>query len=330
MPEKPRSVNAAAFEPTLIWRDGRLIPFAEATTHVLSHMSARGSQVFDVALAVGRADGISVFGLREHVTRFVQSADLMGMEDMPDVVELEAAVADTIETNRQASGLDPHQVGTLVVKLMASWDDPAVGLEPVTRTPVVYVAVTLLHSASVDPSDSVVPAPIRVKTAPMPKIPASILPPSMKVAAGYTPGIRHHLRAVDEGFDHVVFRTMDGDLAESVTSSVLVVSDRRIVVPPVDSVLDGITRRAVLDVAQSLDIPFTVRPVAWSEVIGADELFLCSTIRSVVPFGWLDDRDLDAPGPITRTLADAMSALLAGRHPLSDRWMTPVSSLTSA
>ncbi len=249
------------------------------------------------------------------------------MESLPGIDRLEEGVAETIEANRVASGVALDHIGSLVVKLIASWDDPSVGVEPANRTPSVYIAVTPLPTSISDPAGASVPEPIRVKTAPMPKIPASVLPPSMKVAAGYTPGIRHHLVAVDEGFDQVLFRTVDGDLAESVTASVFVVSGGRIAVPPVDSVLDGITRRAVLDIAQALDIPFIVRPVSWAEVMEADELFLSSTIRSVVPFGRLDDRILDAPGPVSRTLAEGMAEMLRGEHPLSGRWMTPVRSL---
>ncbi len=91
--------------------------------------------------------------------------------------------------------------------------------------------------------------------------------------------------------------------------------------------LDGITRRAVLDVAEHLGIPYSVRAVAWAEVETADELFLSSSIRMVLPVGRLDDRVLDAPGPVTTALAEGMGRLLTGGHPLDRRWMTPLAPL---
>ncbi len=326
---------AATFQPSVIWRDGELIPFAEATTHVLSHMAARGSQIFDVLLVVGdsgESGGPAALGLREHVTRFIRSADTMGMEQLPDVSALEAAVATVVMTNLDQANTDLSGTGPLVVKLVASWDEPSLTVAPASRIPRVYVTATALGPAG-DGKDRYreIPEPISVRTAAMPKIPASVLPPSMKVAAGYTPGLRHHISAADEGFDQVVFRTIDGgDLAESVTSSVFVVGDGRIAVPPVDTVLDGITRRAVLDVADHAGIPYTVRPVAWSEVESADELFMSSTIRMVSPVGRLDDTILEAPGPVTKRLATDMGQLLAGEHPMSGRWMTPLATLTGA
>ncbi|MDH3299695.1 MAG: aminotransferase class IV [Acidimicrobiia bacterium] len=329
MTSKSPDENSTTFEPTTVWRDGTLIPFASATTHVLSHMSARGSQIFDVLLVVGDAESPTALGLREHVTRFVRSAETMGMDELPDISRLERAVARTVMTNLAEATTDVTRTGPLVVKLIASWDAPSHTVVPASRRPTVYITVTPLGSGGEAMEQfTKVPSPIAVKTAAMPKVPASVLPPSMKVAAGYTPGLRHHLMAADEGFDQVVFRTIDGgDLAESVTSSVFTVADGRIAVPPVDTVLDGITRRAVLDVAEHLGVPYTVRAVAWAEVETADELFLSSSIRMVLPVGRLDDRVLDAPGPVTTALAEGMGRMLTGEHPLDRRWMTPLAPL---
>lgn len=312
-----------SIDETVVWRDGSLIPYSQATTHVMSHMSARGSQVFDVIIVADTDDGPSALGLRPHVARFVRSAELMGMQAPGSVGALEQAVAATVMAN--ASGPDaPLAPGPLIVKTIAAWVDEAVGITPHTLAPTVFIVVT--------PYDSPTPfghlaEPINVKTAPMPKIPASVLPPSIKVAAAYTPGIRHHLAAEREGFDYVVFRTQSGDLAESVTSSLLVVKGGRILAPPVDTVLDGITRRVVLDAAQYIDVPNDIRPVAWDEVLAADELLLTSTVKAVVPIGRLDDQQFDAPGPISSKLAEVLSAIETGQHELSRRWMTPLAPL---
>ena len=94
--------------------------------------------------------------------------------------------------------------------------------------------------------------------------------------------------------------------------------------PPLDSVLDGITRRVVLDAADDAGIPIEIRPVAWSEVVGADELILTSTTHPVVPVGRLDDQAFEAPGPVAMTLGRAMAAIFRGEHPISGRWLTPL------
>lgn len=295
----------------VIWIDGTLIPSEEATVHVLSHGMQRGSTVFDVLKVVHLEDGPRAFGLREHVARFMQSMDLMGMTPTVQMAELEQAVAATVLANP----------GAEVVKVVAAWVEVPLRSLPLTTVPTIYVAA-LSHDATADSGDT--QASVRLRTAAAPKMPASILPPSLKVAASYTAGVRERVAASAEGFDDVVFRTADGDLAEGTTQSLFVISKGRVLLPPLDSVLDGITRRTVIDLARHAGIDVEVRPVFWDEVTGADELFLCSTNSQVLPVSCLDDRELPAPGPISAILCSAMNELLAGSHERSKRWLTPL------
>lgn len=295
----------------VIWIDGEMVPYADATVHVLSHGMQRGSTVFDVLKVVHLDDGAAAFGLREHVARFLQSMELMGMTPDVSLPELEAAVAAAVVANP----------GAEVVKLAAAWVDVPLRSLPVSTVPTVYVAA-LLADAAVDPGGT--HETVKVRTAASPKMPSAVLPPSLKVAASYTAGVRERLHAVAAGFDDVVFRTMDGDLAEGTTQSLFVITGGQVLLPPLDNVLDGITRRAVLDLVRHEGIHVDVRPVYWDEVTGADELFLSSTNSQVLPVSQLDDRTLAAPGPITARLASGMHDLLAGRHGLSRRWLTPL------
>ncbi len=271
----------------------------------------RGSTVFDVLKVVDLDDGPAAFGLREHVARFMQSMQLMGMTPSVTLPELEAAVAATVAANPGAD----------VVKLAGAWVEVPLRSLPVSTIPTVYVAA-LVPSVTIDPGGT--HDTVRIMTASAPKMPTSVLPPSLKVAASYTAGVRERLQAVAAGFDDVVFRTTAGDLAEGTTQSLFVVSQGRVLLPPLDNVLDGITRRAVLDLVRHAGIHVDIRPVYWDEVTDADELFLSSTNHQVLPVAGLDGRTLDAPGPITAQLAAAMVEMLAGRHELSRRWLTPL------
>ncbi len=308
----------------VVWRNGQLMPFADATTHVLSHMSARGSQIFDVLLVTRTDVGPCAVGLRAHVTRFLRSAEMMGMIETGEVAELEHAVAQTVIANSSPVSKNADRTGPVVVKLIAGWAEEGVGLLPAELRPTVYV-LALPHVGEHE-VDSLGP-PAKVKTASMPKIPSEILPPSMKVAAGYTPGVREVLAAKAEGYDQVVFRTMDGDLAESTTLSMVVLSDGKIAVPPLDSVLDGITRRLILDAAQHLGIPTEVRVIGWEEVLEADELMLTSTNNPVQPVELLDEIPFEAPGPMTSAIAACVTDTLRGHHELSEVWLTPLDGL---
>ena len=306
-----------------MWRDGGLVPYADATCHVLSHMAARGSQVFDVLLVTATDEGHHAVGLRPHVARFLRSAELMGMERVGEIGDLEHAVAEVVAANVETMGPEGAARRPFVVKLIAAWIEESVGLVPSDLRPTVYVIAIPIEG---DGHPEALQGPVAVRSSDMPKIPASILPPSVKVAASYTPGLREQLRSRAEGFDHTVFRTSTGDLAESTTLSMLVVSGDRILVPPLDTVLDGITRRVALDVAQASGVPVDVRAVAWDEVLAADELFLTSTTHPVVPVGRLDDRSFDGPGPVATLVGTGVAELFRGHHRLSERWLTPLTA----
>jgi branched-chain amino acid aminotransferase len=295
-----------------IWVDGVLRPYEDATIHVLSHAVQRGSTVFDVMRVVETAEGPAAFGLRPHVARFDRSMHLMGMEPAASIADLERAVAQSVLANP----------GSNLVKLVATWATTPTGLIPATSVPVLSVAPIV--GEITDPN---VVAPVRACTATAPKMPPEILPPSLKVAAAYTYGIRHKMKARAEGFDEIILRTPEGQLAESVSQSLFVVTDGGLVLPPLDIVLDGITRRMILDVAHHDGQRAHIRAVDWHEVETADELFLCSTTNPVLPVSELDRRSLPAPGPLTAKLADGAAAVLTGKHDLSARWLTPLKSL---
>ena len=297
-----------------IWRDGELIPYDQATIHVLSHAAHRGSEVFDVLRVVDTNAGPAVVGLRPHMARFDHSMELMGMEPAFDVGQMERAVAQTVLANPGAS----------TVKVVAAWAEVAPGSRPLTRKPSMFVAALPNYSLTIELGE-----PVTVATSTMPKIPASILPPSLKVAACYTAAIRHQLEAEEAGFDDVIFRTTEGKLAEATTQSLFVVSEDRIMVPPLDSVLDGITRRLLLDVAQHDGWSVAVRDVHWDEVTEAPELLLTSTSVFLRPVSRLDDRELKAPGALAARLAELLPKMLAGEHPLAKRWLTPIEAIGS-
>lgn len=290
-----------------IWVDGVLIPEADATVHVLSHAVQRGSTVFDVLRVVETPRGVAAFGLRQHVSRFERSMRLMGMTPNASIGELEAAVVETVAANP----------GSNTVKLVAAWASSPTGTIPESSVPQLSVAAIVGQQTL--PTEVV---PIRVRTATAPKMPSDVLPPGLKVAAAYTYGIRHTMMARQEGYDEILLRTPGGDLAEGVSQSLFVVADGQLVLPPLDVVLDGITRRAVVDLAHHDGLHTQVRPVSWEEVEAAEELFLCSTTNPVWPLASLDDRLLSDERPVTTQLARAAESLLNGDHQLSQRWLT--------
>jgi branched-chain amino acid aminotransferase len=303
-------------EQRRMWVDGQLRPFPEASVHVLSQSLQRGTAVFDVLSIHEGPDGPAALGLREHIARFGHSMEAMGMEPSFHLAQLERAVAVTTLANP----------GAEVVKLTACFDEPALDALPSSLTPQITVAALAIADF---PGGLRRPGGLRLRTATAPKLPASALPPGIKVAASYTIGVRERILARRQGYDDVLFRTTQGDLAESTTTSLLLVRDQTLIAPPVDVVLDGITRRMAVDVARNAGLHVEVRPVAWTEVESADELFVTSSMRLAVPVTDLDGRTYPDPGPVTKLVRDDLERLVQGQHPSSRRWLTPLGPLAA-
>ncbi|MEZ5375660.1 MAG: aminotransferase class IV [Acidimicrobiales bacterium] len=299
-------------QPQTVWIDGELRPIDDATISVFSHAVMRGTAVFDVLRIVQAPGGPAAIGLRPHLARLERSMAMMGMEPSVSLATLERAVSAVVAENQ----------GAATVKTVAAWAEiPAKSL-PVSLTPSITMGAFVP-----DPLEPTIPAaePVSLRTALAPKLPAAMLPPALKVAASYTVGVRETMAAMAEGFDSVIFKTVDGLLAEGTTQSVFVVRGERLVVPPLDVVLDGITRRLVLDVGAYLGYHCEVRPVTWPEVEAADELFLCSTNAPVAPVARLDDHKWSTVGPVSSAIANEIARMIAdAEHPLARRWLTPV------
>ncbi|MEZ5411353.1 MAG: aminotransferase class IV [Acidimicrobiales bacterium] len=315
MTQVPGDAAAPPDPAGVVWRDGRLIPWAEATVHVLSHAANRGSEVFDVLRVLpgpGGGGAPVAVGLRPHVARFEHSMALMGMASPWDIGTLERAVAETVAAN-------PGPADRLV-KLVAAWAEVPPATVPTSLVPVVFVACAPIASPGV-----LADQPARLRSVPGGRIPADVLPTTLKVAALYTAAVRLQLAARADGYDDVLLRTADGDLAEAPSQSLLVVTDDgHLLAPPLDSVLDGVTRRLVLDLALDRGLAVDVRSIRWDEVTGAAELLLVSTSRFIRPVAELDDVAYPAPGPVAAQLGADLDALVGGRHRLSGRWLTPL------
>ncbi|MEE2704355.1 MAG: aminotransferase class IV [Myxococcota bacterium] len=298
-----------------IWLDGRLVPWQQATVHVLGQSLQRGSLVFDVMPVHTTPDGIRVFGLREHVERFLASAKLNEMELRPGLDELLAAIRDTVHANP----------GCECVKLSAYWPGVSLELLPADASPSVAIAAfapsDLGGKPGADPA-----APARLMLAEPIKMPPEHLSPQLKIAAGYTASASAKLRAVRSGFDDILLLDGLGEVAESSTQSFFLVERGEIHTAPLRYVLAGVTRRCLLELIAAEGIACKEDRVPRERLQSADEAFLCGTTIGVRGVSLIDEREFRAPGPITQRLVQRFTRVVAGQDPeFSMRWMQALS-----
>lgn len=304
-----------------IWIDGTLVPWPEARVHVLSHSHARGSLVFDY-LSVHETDrGPVVFRVDDHVARFLTSAELVGLPLALGAAELRQAVLEAVRANP----------GAKVVKLNAFI--PSVEIDVVPVDDRVSVAV-----AAFDPRLDVIAAKGGVP-APFPTAVRiwlekerrqrrpDIMHPHAKVAANYTSPMVAKWRARRNGYDEILLVDDAGFLAEGPTTNFFLVDEDGVLhTPPEDSVLLGITRRSILEIAKHDGVGFVEEPLRPEALFGASEAFLTGTSAGVWPIRSVDDRPIgiETPGPVSAALGRRFREVTAGRVPDFAHWLTPV------
>jgi branched-chain amino acid aminotransferase len=299
-----------------IWRDGALVPWADATVHVLSQAIQRGTLVFDVMPLYWLARGPAIVGLAEHVERFLQSAELSGMPVPYTAAQLHGAIAETVRANP----------GAEVVKVSGYWPRISLDVLPVDERPEIAIAAFAIADLSKTGRASAA-GPARLSIAEARKMPPFVLPPQMKIAAAYTHAAIAKARARKAGFHDVLFLDERGSLTESSTQSFFLVCEGILRSAPLDVVLAGVTRRLALELARDEGIPVKEEPMPRELLARADEAFLTGTTSNVWPIERVDELVLPQPipGPVTRRLVERFAKLVADADPVfSRRWLQAV------
>ncbi len=298
-----------------IWIDGHLVPWAEATVHLLSQSVQRGTLIFDVMQVCEFASGTVIFGLREHTERFMNSARLNGMDLGCEIDALLAAIGEAVRANP----------GCEVVKISAYYD--GISLDVLPADPHPRIAVAAFSAADVTRAPVERAATARLQVARPRKMPSSVLSPQVKIAASYTHAATAKQRARAEGFHDVLFLDERGDLSESSTQSFFLVIDGVLRSAPTEIVLAGVTRRAVMDLARDEGFEIVEEPMPFELLARAQEAFLTGTTTGVWPVEVVDDHKLPdpVPGPVATRLAERYVRMLTGDDPVfSPRWMQKV------
>jgi len=313
----PRVREATTPSDRRIWIDGRLVPWEQATVHVLSHSLQRGSLVFDYLSVHATARGPAVFRLDEHLERFRASTDLVGLPLERTPAELRAAVLETVRANP----------GCTSVKMSAYL--PSVEVDVVPQDPRVSVAI-----AAYDPArDVIAKNPGTFHFVRKVKLwiekerrnrRDDIMPPQAKVASNYTSPMVAKWRARKQGYDEIVLVDEDGHLAEAPTSNIFLVdAEGALHTPAVRRVLLGITRRSVIELARHAGRPVHEETIDPEALFSAAEVFLTATTAGVWPVVSVDGKPVGdgKPGPVSLALKERLRAVSVGEDAEFAHWL---------
>src|SRR6476620_3401682 len=268
-----------------IWLDGKLVPWREATTHVLTHALHYGSAVFEgERIYDGR-----VFRLAAHSARLRNSARLLDYELPWTQREIDAATRTVVKANDLQAGY---------IRPIAWRGSEVMGVSAIGTTVHLAIAPWAQEGRL---SVQVKPGGINVTMAKYRRPAPEVAPGAAKVAGLYIVCGIEKDRALKAGFDDALMLDWKGDLAESTGANIFLVIDGKLVTPTPVNFLDGITRRAVMALARKRGWAVEERTVRPEELAKASEVFLSGTAAEIVPVGSIDGHHYQA-GPVARTL----------------------------
>jgi branched-chain amino acid aminotransferase len=300
-------------EPTdLIWMNGEFVAWEDAKVHVLTHGLHYGTGVFEGVRCYDTPRGPAVFRNSDHVERLFRSAELYYMEIPFSAEQLRAATLELVARN----GMDSCYVRPIVYRGYGS-----MGLNPLDST--VDVAISCWEWASYLGEEGKRDG-VRAKVSSWRRISADSLIPHAKASGQYLNSVLAKVDSVKSGYDEAILLDDAGHVCEGTGENIYIVRDGEISTPGQhNGILDGITRRSVIQIARDLGYTVIERNIARAEMYLADEVFLSGTAAEIVPVREVDDHPIGAgkPGEITRVLQSTFDDVIHGRSERYREWL---------
>ncbi len=298
-----------------IWINGRLVPWEQATVHVLSHVIHYGSCIFEGIRCYRTQRGSAVFRLLDHVERLFDGCRIYRMEIPYTRGQIESAIVETIRANRQQA----CYIRPLVYRGYES-----LGVDPFPCPVDVAIAVwpwgAYLGKDAAEKGVDVMVSSWR-REAP------DTLPVMAKASANYMNSQLIKMEALVNGYAEGIALDAFGFVSEGSGENIFLVKKGTLHTPPLTSaILPGITRSTVLDLAADLRIPVIERGIPREMLYTADEVFFCGTAAEVTPIRSIDRIAIGrgSRGEITTRLQAEFSAITSGQKDDRHRWLSPL------
>ncbi len=295
-----------------IWRNGELIAWENAQIHVMSHVVHYGSSIFEGIRCYTQPGGASIFRLREHLRRLLDSAKIYRMAVPFTLDELCAAVVDLVEAN----GIAPCYIRPVVFRGYGE-----IGVDPKGAPIDVYIANYPWGKYLGEHGGADVCISSWNRLAP------NTMPSLAKAGANYMNSQLIRMEAAVNGYAEGIALDVNGYLSEGSGENLFIIrGDVLYTSPLANSVLSGITRDAVITLARDAGISVVEQALPRELLYIADEAFFTGTAAEVTPLASVDriPVGIGAPGPITKRLSDEFFGIVNGTTLDRYGWLTPV------
>jgi branched-chain amino acid aminotransferase len=297
-----------------IWYDGRLVPWRDATTHVLTHSLHYGLAVFEGVRAYKTPAGTGIFRLKEHTERLFNSAKVFMMEMPYSREQLMEAQREVVRANKLES---------CYLRPLAFYGSEKMGVSPKGAS--VHVSIAAWPWGAYLGEEGLLKG-IRVKTSSFQRHHINVSMVRTKTSGHYVNSILANMEATRDGYDEALLLDTQGFVAEGAGENLFIVKDGQLVEPEMVSGLTGITRATVIELARDLGLTVASRPMTRDDVYLADEAFFTGTAAEITPIRELDGRAIGAGrrGPVTERIQDLFFDVVNGRAEKYRHWLTLV------
>lgn len=298
----------------VIWYDGKMVPWRDANTHVLTHTLHYGLGVFEGLRAYETVQGAAIFRLQEHTDRLFNSAHIFMMKMPYDKATIMQAQRDVVKQNKLSSAY---------IRPIAFYGAEAMGLS--ARTLSVHIAIAAWSWGTYLGPEALENG-IRVKTSSFTRHHVNINMCRAKSVTTYANSILANQEVALNDYDEALLLDVEGYVAEGSGENIFIVKQGKLYTPDLTSCLEGITRASIIELAAELGIPVIEKRITRDEIYCADEAFFTGTAAEVTPIRELDNRIIGAGkrGPITAQLQSLFFDCVKGRASNRADWLTLV------
>ena len=295
-----------------IWRDGEMVDWREAETHVLTHTLHYGAGVFEGVRAYDGTMGTAIFRLQDHTQRLLNSAKIIGMKVPYTLEQLNQAQIEVVKANDMRYGY---------IRPMCFYGSEGMGLRAEALQ--VHCIVAAWEWGAYMGKEKLEQG-IKVNTSSFTRHHVNATMCKAKVNGHYVNSMLALQDAAQDGYDEALMLDPQGFVAEGSGENVFIVRDGILYTPELSSALDGITRKTVITIANQMQIPVVEKQISRDEVYIADEAFFTGTAAEVTPISELDKRPIGSGsrGPITEQLQSTYFKIVHGEIDEYKHWLS--------
>ena len=299
-------------ESKKIWMDGAFVDWADASIHVLTHSLHYGLAAFEGIRCYEGPKGSAIFRLQEHVDRLFESAHITLMPMPFPKKEVTEAIIETVRVN---------ELATCYIRPIAYVGYGAMGVYPGDNPIRLSIAAWPWGSYL---GENALATGIRAKISSFTRHHVNVSMTRAKISGYYVNSILAKWEAKKSGYEECILLDPDGYVAEGTGENVFIVSKGVLRTTPLTSILDGITRNSILQLARAKKIPVVEERFTRDAMYVADEVFVTGTAAEVTPVRELDDRAIGdgKPGPVTQALQNDFFKIVRGEDPAYAHWLT--------